>query len=266
MLLFNCTPSDTSGANVVPVLQALRARGGIDGDEDLLGSAEDFLQLLGGVVPCEWINDPRYWEQDDLWSSDSDSDDDGLPPNTSTEIPNAVGALAGGGPAAGGPAVGDAAAGGPAAGGPAAGGPAAGVPAAGGPAVGDPAAGGPAAGNPAAGDPVAGGPAVEDPAARGPAAGGPAAEVPAAGGPADGAGDAPAGAHGGPGIHRKRRGPDFYRERGNDPLHTGTAATVFQACYALLKLKIEYSIHDTAFDLILGVISDILPEGHIFPG
>lgn len=63
------------------MLQAQRGHGGAHGDEDLIGSTEEILhvQLLGGVVPSEWLNDARCWEQEDVWSSDSDGDGDGEP-------------------------------------------------------------------------------------------------------------------------------------------------------------------------------------------
>jgi len=148
------------------------------------------------------------------------------------------------------------------------GGPAGGAPPASDVANGVRGAAGAGGGGPAGGAPPAGQVGGDGDGDAGPAgAGGPGGGAFPAGAPGgEAAGGNHHGARGGAAMHRKRRGPAFYHERGNDSLHSGTTATVFQACYALLKLKIEYSIHDTAFDLILGVISEILPAGHIFPG
>lgn len=41
--------------------------------------------------------------------------------------------------------------------------------------------------------------------------------------------------------------------------------TVLQASYTLLKIKVDYTIHDTAFDCMLKAMSALLPEGHFLP-
>ena len=64
----------------------------------------------------------------------------------------------------------------------------------------------------------------------------------------------------------KRPTGAWYASIGHHTLHKHTTITVLQASYALLKIKIDYSIHDTAFDIMLKATSAFLPKGHFLPG
>ena len=64
----------------------------------------------------------------------------------------------------------------------------------------------------------------------------------------------------------KRPTGAWYASVGHLALHEHTEITVLQASYALLKIKIDYSIHDTAFDIMLKATSAFLPNGHFLPG
>ena len=57
----------------------------------------------------------------------------------------------------------------------------------------------------------------------------------------------------------------FYISVGNLALHPHTTITVLQACYSLLKIKVDYGIHDAGFDVMLKAVSAFLPQGHYLP-
>lgn len=73
----------------------------------------------------------------------------------------------------------------------------------------------------------------------------------------------------GPGQRRllpKRPAAKFYCEVADETLHAGTQTTVNQAVYCALKIKVDYNIHDLAFDSMIKFAAAILPPGHFLPG
>ena len=64
----------------------------------------------------------------------------------------------------------------------------------------------------------------------------------------------------------KRPTARWYLDHGHWTLHCLTNVTVLQASYTLLKIKVDYTIHDTAFDTMLKAMSAMLPDGHFLPG
>lgn len=58
----------------------------------------------------------------------------------------------------------------------------------------------------------------------------------------------------------------FYQQVSRKPIHPLTSTTVYQACYCALKIKVDYNIHDLAFDCMVKFAAAILPPGHYLPG
>lgn len=101
-------------------------------------------------------------------------------------------------------------------------------------------------------------------------------EAPDVGGGGEGGAPAPGGPGGegpqepaAPGarpVLPKRPTARFYCSVANEPLHPGTTTTVNQAVYCALKIKVDYNVHDLAFDSMIKFASAILPPGHFLPG
>jgi len=64
----------------------------------------------------------------------------------------------------------------------------------------------------------------------------------------------------------KRPTANFYCRVAGLPLHPQTEITVKQACFAALRVKIDYNVHDAAFDCLMKFAAAILPPGHFLPG
>ena len=221
-------------------MQVPRQRGGLD-ELDIIAA------LLDGQPPEQWYNEMLGGSDEDLASDDEDdtrsqesTDDDG-----SQGAGHAGNHIPGGAEAAGAAGVGAAGAGAAGAGAVGAGPPAG-------------AAGG--LGAEAANDVGAG--------AAGDVGAGVAGDVGA--GAAGAAVGAAAGAEGAqPAIRPrlpKRPTARWYLDHGHWTLHCLTNVTVLQASYTLLKIKVDYTIHDTAFDTMLKAMSAMLPDGHFLPG
>lgn len=56
----------------------------------------------------------------------------------------------------------------------------------------------------------------------------------------------------------KRRTSQWYVDRGKDPLYEGSALTVEQQCYALLKSKLEHHLTDKYFDELCNFLASVL--------
>lgn len=85
--------------------------------------------------------------------------------------------------------------------------------------------------------------------------------------PADnGQNEGPAALAGARRVLPKRPTAKFYCEVANETLHPGTQITVNQAVYCALKIKVDYNIHDIAFDSMIKFASAVLPPGHFLPG
>lgn len=67
-------------------------------------------------------------------------------------------------------------------------------------------------------------------------------------------------------ILPKRPTARFYCEVADEKLYPGTDVTVNQAVYCALKIKVDYNIHDLAFDSLIKFTAAILPSGHFLPG
>ena len=58
----------------------------------------------------------------------------------------------------------------------------------------------------------------------------------------------------------------WYQEHALDPIYEGSAVTVIQATYLMLRIKHEKNIADGGFDMLLRAVKDVvLPEENLFP-
>jgi hypothetical protein len=63
-----------------------------------------------------------------------------------------------------------------------------------------------------------------------------------------------------------KRRAQVYVDNMYSPIYPGAHTTVLEEAYTYLRLKVDYSISDTFFDIMAKSIARSHPPGNLFPG